>query len=85
MAMAPHSDLAADSSCFNASCPDGWVDSLSPAEIGFLQLYDDQWLDLGREKVMSVLKAAYALVDDVIHGPQIAGMANGTTHSGYRR
>ena len=83
--MAPQPDLSAASSCSNASCPDAWVNSLSPEEIGFLQLYDDQWLDLGREKAVSVLKAAYALVADLSLGPQIRVVDNAIMHSGFGR
>jgi hypothetical protein len=83
--MALHSDLSAVSSCSNANCSDGWAHSFSPEEIGFLQLYDDRWLALGREKVVSLLKAAYALVADLANDPQVGAPDSGIILSRYGR
>jgi hypothetical protein len=66
--MAARLDLSSASLFSGASCPDGWVTELSQEKIGFLQLYDDQWLDLGRDTVMSVLRAAYSLIAELSHG-----------------
>jgi hypothetical protein len=81
--MAPHSDLPTASTCSDASNSDGWVNGLSPEEIGFLQLYDGQWLNLDWEKVVSFLKGAYALAADLNSEPQVRVVDNAIMHSGY--
>jgi hypothetical protein len=80
--MATHPDLSAALPLFDATCPHGWANGLSREEIGFLQLFDDQWLDLGREKVMSVLKAAYILVGHLSQGPQLRIVHNAMISAG---